>query len=62
MTVEQDSESFPGTTEAEDAAIEVIGIGKSFQAGRPVLADIGFTLASGEFIDLVSARLRKVLV
>jgi len=27
-----------------------------------VLADIGFTLASGEFIDLVSARLRKVLV
>jgi phosphonate transport system ATP-binding protein len=37
------------------AAIEVIGIDKSFQAGRPVLADIGFTIASGEMVALIGA-------
>jgi phosphonate transport system ATP-binding protein len=36
-------------------AIEVIGSGKSFQAGRPVLADIGFTIASGEMVALIGA-------
>ena len=37
------------------AAIEVIGITKSFQAGRPVLTDIGFTIARGEMVALIGA-------
>jgi phosphonate transport system ATP-binding protein len=37
------------------AAIEVLGIGKSFQAGRPVLTDIGFTIARGEMVALIGA-------
>jgi phosphonate transport system ATP-binding protein len=37
------------------AAIEVIGVGKSFQAGRPVLADIAFTIGRGEMVALIGA-------
>jgi phosphonate transport system ATP-binding protein len=37
------------------AAIEVIGVDKSFQAGRPVLTDIGFTIARGEMVALIGA-------
>jgi len=37
------------------AAIEVIGIDKSFQAGRPVLTDIAFTIARGEMVALIGA-------
>jgi phosphonate transport system ATP-binding protein len=37
------------------AAIEVVGIDKSFQAGRPVLTDIRFTIARGEMVALIGA-------
>jgi phosphonate transport system ATP-binding protein len=37
------------------AAIEVIGIDKSFQAGRPVLTDIGFAIDRGEMVALIGA-------
>ena len=37
------------------AAIEVIGIDKSFQAGCPVLTNIGFTIARGEMVALIGA-------
>jgi phosphonate transport system ATP-binding protein len=37
------------------AAIEVVGINKSFQAGRPVLTDIRFTIARAEMVALIGA-------
>jgi phosphonate transport system ATP-binding protein len=37
------------------AAIEVIGVDKSFQAGRRVLADIGFSVDRGEMVALIGA-------
>jgi phosphonate transport system ATP-binding protein len=37
------------------AAIEVIGVDKSFRAGSPVLRNIGFTIASGEMVALIGA-------
>jgi phosphonate transport system ATP-binding protein len=37
------------------AGIEVVGIDKSFQAGRPVLTDIGFTIGRGEMVALIGA-------
>jgi phosphonate transport system ATP-binding protein len=37
------------------AAIEVVGIRKSFQAGRPVLIDIDLSIARGEMVALIGA-------
>jgi len=37
------------------AAIEVIGIAKSFRAGTPVLQDIGFSIEQGEMVALIGA-------
>jgi phosphonate transport system ATP-binding protein len=37
------------------AAIEVIGIAKSFRAGTPVLRDIGFSIEQGEMVALIGA-------
>ena len=37
------------------AAIEVIGLAKSFRAGTPVLQDIGFSIEQGEMVALIGA-------
>ena len=37
------------------AAIEVIGVDKSFQAGTPVLKDISLSVAPGEMVALIGA-------
>jgi len=37
------------------AAIEVIGIAKSFRAGTPVLQDVGFSIEQGEMVALIGA-------
>ena len=37
------------------AAIEVIGIEKSFRAGTPVLRDISFSIEAGEMVALIGA-------
>jgi phosphonate transport system ATP-binding protein len=37
------------------SAIKVIGIEKSFQAGRPVLRQVAFTIAPGEMVALIGA-------
>jgi phosphonate transport system ATP-binding protein len=37
------------------AAIEVIGVAKSFRAGTPVLQDIGFSIERGEMVALIGA-------
>lgn len=36
-------------------AIELINVSKSFKAGSPVLADIGFTIGKGEMVALIGA-------
>jgi phosphonate transport system ATP-binding protein len=38
-----------------NAAIEVIGVAKSFRFGAPVLQDIGFTIERGEMVALIGA-------
>jgi len=40
---------------ANTAAIEVVGVTKSFFAGTPVLKDIGFSVAPGEMVALIGA-------
>jgi phosphonate transport system ATP-binding protein len=37
------------------AAIEVVGVAKSFRAGAPVLHDVGLTVAKGEMVALIGA-------
>jgi phosphonate transport system ATP-binding protein len=37
------------------AAIEVIGVAKSFRAGTPVLQDVGFSIERGEMVALIGA-------
>jgi phosphonate transport system ATP-binding protein len=37
------------------AAIEVVGVCKSFSAGMPVLKEVGFCVASGEMVALIGA-------
>jgi phosphonate transport system ATP-binding protein len=37
------------------AAIEVVGVDKSFQAGRPVLNGVGLSIARGEMVALIGA-------
>jgi phosphonate transport system ATP-binding protein len=44
-----------GAARLSSAAIEVIGIAKSFRAGTPVLQDIGFSIEQGEMVALIGA-------
>jgi len=44
-----------GVARLSSAAIEVIGVAKSFRAGTPVLQDIGFSIERGEMVALIGA-------
>ena len=49
------SDTSEGTAGLSAAAIEIVGVAKSFRAGTPVLKDINVTVAAGEMVALIGA-------
>ena len=49
------SDTSEGTAGLSTAAIEVVGVAKSFHAGAPVLKDINVSVAAGEMVALIGA-------
>ena len=49
------SDASEGAAGLSTAAIEIVGVAKSFRAGTPVLKDINVTVAAGEMVALIGA-------